>query len=64
VRDAGASPTGTPNEKWAHTGSDGEFVPSSPAHGHLGLTHPGYSKASRTQAIVYTSHNTSNQYWT
>ena len=55
---------GSSNEKWSHTGSDGEFVLNSTAHGHLCLTDPGYSKANRTQAIVYTCHDTSDQHWT
>jgi hypothetical protein len=55
---------GSSNEKWSHTGSDGEFVLRSTAHGRLCLTDPRYSKANRTQVIVYPCHNTSNQHWT
>lgn len=55
---------GSSNEKWSHTGSDGEFVLNSTVHGQLCLTDPDYSKANRTQAIVHTCHNTSNQHWT
>ena len=55
---------GSPNEKWSHTSGDGEFVLNSRTHGLLCLTDPGYSKANRTQVIVYTCHNTSNQHWT
>jgi hypothetical protein len=55
---------GSPNEKWSHTSSDGEFVLSSTAHGQLCLSDPGYSKANRTQLTVSTCHNTSNQHWT
>jgi hypothetical protein len=55
---------GSSNEKWPHTGIDGEFMLNSTAHGRLCLTYPGYSKANRTQVIVCTCHNTSNQYWT
>ena len=55
---------GSPNEKWSHTSSDGEFVLSSTAHGLLCLSDPGYSKANRTQLIVSACHNTANQHWT
>jgi hypothetical protein len=39
-------------------------VLSSTACGQLCLTGPGHSKTNRTQLIVYTCHNTSNQHWT
>ncbi len=55
---------GSSDEKWSHTGSDGEFVLSSTNHGQLCLTDPGHSKANRTQLTVYTCNNTSNQHWT
>lgn len=52
------------DETWSHTGSHGEFVLSSRSHGRLCLTDPGHSTTNRTQLIVYTCHNTNNQYWT
>jgi Ricin-type beta-trefoil lectin domain len=55
---------GSSDEKWSHTGSDGEFVLNSTAHGQLCLTDPGHSKANRTRLIVYPCRNTSNQHWT
>jgi hypothetical protein len=53
-----------PDETWTHTGSDGEFVLASRTHGLLCLDDPRSSTANRTQLIVYTCHNTSNQHWT
>ncbi len=55
--------TGAANEKWFHSGSDGEFVLSLSSHGLLCLDDPGYSTANRTQLIVYSCHNGSNQHW-
>ncbi len=54
---------GSADETWSHTSSDGEFVLSSTVHGQLCLTDPDHSKTNRTQLIVYTCHNTSNQHW-
>ncbi len=54
---------GSSDEKWSHTGSDGEFVLGSTAHGQLCLTDPDHSKTNRTQLIVYPCQNTSNQDW-
>lgn len=52
------------DETWTHAGSDGEFVLASRSHGRLCLDDPGSSTANRTQLIVYTCRNTSNQHWT
>ena len=54
---------GASNEKWFHSGS-GEFILNLSSHGLLCLDDPGYSKTNRTQLIVYTCHNSSNQHWT
>jgi hypothetical protein len=54
---------GSPAERWSHTGGDGEFVLASTAHGPLCLTDPDHSKTNRTQLIVYSCRNTSNQHW-
>ena len=56
--------THAPDEVWTHTGSDGEFVLGSRSHGRLCLTDPGHSTTNRTQLIVSTCRNTSNQDWT
>jgi hypothetical protein len=56
--------THAPDETWTHTGNDGEFVLGSKSHGQLCLTDPGHSTTNRTQLIVYTCRNTSNQHWT
>jgi Ricin-type beta-trefoil lectin domain len=55
--------TGTSNEKWSHTSSDGEYILSSSSHGLLCLNDPGYSKTNRTQLIVYRCTNSSNEHW-
>jgi hypothetical protein len=54
---------GAANEKWSHTGSDGEFLLSLPSHGFLCLDDPGYSKTNGTQLIVYACHDSGNQRW-
>jgi Ricin-type beta-trefoil lectin domain len=54
---------GASNEEWSHSSSDGEFILSSSSHGLICLDDPGYSKTNRTQLIVYTCHNSSNQHW-
>jgi hypothetical protein len=53
-----------PDEMWTHTGGDGEFVLGSRSHGLLCLDDPRSSTANRTQLIVYSCRNTSNQHWT
>ena len=55
---------GASNEKWFHSGSDGEFILSSTNHGLICLNDPGYSKTNGTRVIVYTCKNTSNEHWT
>jgi len=55
---------GSSNEKWFHSGSDGEYVLSGSSNGFLCLDDPGYSKTNGTQLIVYTCHGTGNQHWT
>jgi hypothetical protein len=55
---------GASNEKWFHSGSDGEFILSSTNHGLLCLNDPGYSKSNGTRLIVYKCQNTSNEHWT
>jgi hypothetical protein len=55
---------GASNEKWFHSGSDGEYVLSGSTTGFLCLDDPGYSKTNGTQLTVYTCHGTSNQHWT
>jgi hypothetical protein len=55
---------GASNEKWFHSGSDGEFILSLSSHGLLCLNDPGYSKSNGTRLIVYTCKNTSNEHWT
>ena len=55
---------GSSNEKWFHSGSDGEYVLSGSSAGFLCLTDPGYSKTNGTQLAVYACHGTSNQHWT
>ena len=55
---------GASNEKWFHSGSDGEFILSLSSHGLLCLNDPGYSKSNGTRLIVYKCHNTSNEHWT
>ena len=55
---------GASNEKWFHSGSDGEFILSLSSHGLLCLNDPGYSKSNGTRLIVYSCKNTSNEHWT
>jgi hypothetical protein len=54
---------GASNERWFHTGSNGEFVSAGTAHGLLCVDDPGYSKTNGTQLTVYRCHNTGNQHW-
>jgi hypothetical protein len=54
---------GASNEKWFHSSTDGEFVLSSQTHGLICLDDPGYSTTDRTQLIVYSCKNSSNQHW-
>jgi len=54
---------GASNERWFHTGSNGEFVSAGTAHGLLCVDDPGYSKTNGTQLTVYRCHNTANQHW-
>jgi hypothetical protein len=54
---------GAENEKWFHSTSDGEYVSAGSSHGLICVDDPGYSKTNRTQLIVYTCHNGSNQHW-
>jgi len=56
--------SGSSNEKWFHSGSDGEYVLSGSTTGFLCLDDPGYSKTNGTQLTVYACHGTSNQHWT
>ncbi len=51
-----------PGKTWTHTGSDGEFVLASRTQGLLCPDDPRSSAANRTQLIVHTCHNTSNQH--
>ena len=55
---------GASNEKWFHSGSDGEFLLTSQAHGLLCIDDPGNSKTNGTQLIVWKCKNSSNQHWT
>ena len=55
---------GASNEKWFHTGSDGEFVLTSQSHGLLCIDDPGDSETNGTQLIVWKCKNSSNQHWT
>jgi hypothetical protein len=55
---------GASNEKWFHSGSDGEFILSLSSHGLLCLNDPAYSKSNGTRLIVYKCQNTSNEHWT
>jgi len=55
--------TGSSNEKWFHSSSDGEYVSSETGHGLLCVDDPGYSKTNGKQLIVYTCHNSGNQHW-
>jgi hypothetical protein len=54
---------GASNEKWAHTGGDGEFLLNLASHGFVCLDDPGYSKTNGTQVIVYACRNGGNQHW-
>jgi hypothetical protein len=55
---------GSSNEKWFHSGSDGEYVLSGSTTVFLCLDDPGYSRTNGTQLTVYACHGTSNQHWT
>jgi ricin-type beta-trefoil lectin protein len=55
---------GATNEKWFHSGGDGEFVLTSQTHGLLCIDDPGNSKTNGTRLIVWKCKNTSNQHWT